>query len=405
MAEKINNFNVNRSVFLFDEIDQRSSESVIANLLAMGAESDDDIFLFINSYGGEVSSMNAILDVMNGLKSNVVTVVFGEADSAAAILSSAGTKGKRIIGARSKVMIHEVSKGIWGTLTEIEDELQKGKETSDKLFSQLSVNTGKSKEELQELVKGKDVWMNATEAIAFGMADKSISDNKEDLLEILFDTTINSAGEKHLNIKEISIETFKNFSENVERLVKEKETHFKESSNSSQTESNNKENIMSGESTEKNGGVNITPEQIASLVKRIDELTSQTTEANKAKSEAETALNKLKSTQDAAFVELNSKIKILEEEKASNDKKVRESAVSTFRESALKAIPKEVTDELIVLITETNASVILINKLTEAVNKVNPLVKDENVGDKEFTVAKQDTGKSEMNAMSPAKKS
>jgi len=388
MAEKQKKFDIERSIFLFDDVHQGSSENVVSKIIELAAKSEDDIFLFINSWGGEVSSMNAILDAMGGVKNEIHTIVLGEADSSAAVISSSGTKGKRKIGSRSKVMIHEVSAFTMGTTSEIEKSLEKFKETSNILFDQLAKNTGKTREYIEDLVKGKDYWMDSVAAVDFGMADESISDEKEDLLEFFFDTTTNSAGETRINIGDIDLDKYKMISKNIDTMI-----NMKNKEDNSTTI--NKEIPM-----EDNKSV-ITPEQVATLVKRVDEVTNQLTEANKAKADAEQKLNAMSSSIDVTMAELNSKIKVLEEEKIANDKRARETALNTFKEVATKAIPKELLDEVVGMIDVTKADVALINKLTEAVNKVQPLVPVVTIPDSETKTFIPSNSKAELDVMTP----
>jgi len=394
MPKQIAGFNIDRALFLFDEVYQDSAEKVVSGIMAMSATGPEDIFLFINSMGGEVSSMNAIIDAMNYVPNHIVTIVFGEADSAAAIISSSGERGKRIIGSRSNVMIHEVSKGIWGTLSEIEDSLKRGKEISDKLFTQLAKNTGKDKAYIEELVKGKDVWMNATEAIAFGMADASIADDKEDLLEILFDTTQNSAGEKHLNLAGINSDSFKEFNKKIDRFVVIKDSN------------KNKEGAMPGDKTTDTAEISVVSlpaEKLTNLVARIDQLTSETTEANRAKANAEAELNKFKIEAEADKASLNSRLKVLEEEKETSRLAEVNKAIGTFKEVALKVIPKEVLDELSTILETNKVGMDVVLKLTEAINKATPLVPNNTKIDSTTNkIVSSPAVNEELKAMSPA---
>lgn len=402
MPDKIENFNIDRAIFLFEDVSMQSAENVVKKILELSADGNkEDIFLFINSFGGEVGSMNAIIDAMNGVPNDIVTVVFGEADSAAAIIASSGKKGKRIIGCRSSVMIHEVSKGIWGTLTEIEAGLERGRQLSDKLFTQLSKNTGKTKEYIEDLVKGKDVWMNATEAIEFGMVDKSVSDEKEDLLEILFGCTTNSVGVKHMNIQNVNIDDFKNFAKDVDKFVSKVKTENKQ--NTKEITMDPKDNK---EQATQETNILLPADKLTNLISRIDELTSETTEANKKRSDAEAALNKQKLEHEAEKAALTSRLTVLEEKAEAERNAAVGRSITTFREVALKVIPKEVLDEFVVVLETNKVALEVVTKLTEAVNKATPLtttgrVTETNLGDKAITATKPNA---ELEVMSPTKK-
>ncbi len=110
-----------RIIFLGEEINSVSANLVVAQLLHLESQdAEKDISLYINSPGGEVYSGLAILDTMNFIKPQVSTICVGMAASMAAVLLSAGAKGKRFCLPHSKVMIHQPSGGAQGQQTEIE---------------------------------------------------------------------------------------------------------------------------------------------------------------------------------------------------------------------------------------------------------------------------------------------
>jgi ATP-dependent Clp protease protease subunit len=216
---KIKNFDPNRAIFLFDNIHNESSEKVVKSLVELSSESEDDIFLFINSYGGSVIALFAILDAIKSIKNNVNTIVFGEADSAAAVLSSSGIKGKRYIGENSRTMIHEVSGMVFGTISEIKNQIEGAKEMQDKLVNILSANTSKSIDEINELIDGKDFFMTAEESVNFGMADTIITSKQEEIIEELFEVSIAASGEKNISIQNCSIDKLSDFYNNIKRMI------------------------------------------------------------------------------------------------------------------------------------------------------------------------------------------
>ena len=110
-----------RIIFLGTPIDDYVSSLMIAQLLFLEAEdSEKDIYMYINSPGGVVTSGFGILDTMNYIKPNISTICMGQAASMAAVLLSCGTKGKRMILENSRVMIHQPLGGVSGQASDIE---------------------------------------------------------------------------------------------------------------------------------------------------------------------------------------------------------------------------------------------------------------------------------------------
>ena len=123
-----------RIIFLGEEINSVSANLVVAQLLHLESQdAEKDISLYINSPGGEVYSGLAILDTMNFIKPQVSTICVGMAASMAAVLLSAGAKGKRLCLPHSKVMIHQPSGGAQGQQTEIEIVAEEIKKTRREL--------------------------------------------------------------------------------------------------------------------------------------------------------------------------------------------------------------------------------------------------------------------------------
>ena len=132
-----------RIIFLGEEINSVSANLVVAQLLHLESQdAEKDISLYINSPGGEVYSGLAILDTMNFIKPQVSTICVGMAASMAAVLLSAGAKGKRFCLPHSKVMIHQPSGGAQGQQTEIEIVAEEIKKTRRELNQILSDASG-----------------------------------------------------------------------------------------------------------------------------------------------------------------------------------------------------------------------------------------------------------------------
>ena len=165
-----------RIIFLGEQIDDHVANSVVAQLLHQEAtDPDKDISLYINSPGGSVTAGLAILDTMNYIKCDVSTICLGECASMAAVLLSAGAKGKRYVLPNSMVLIHQPSGGAQGQQTEIEIVADFMKKTRERLNGILAANTGQSLETIQRDTE-RDNYMTAEEAVAYGLADKVIVD-------------------------------------------------------------------------------------------------------------------------------------------------------------------------------------------------------------------------------------
>ena len=163
-----------RIIFLGTPIDDNVANLMIAQLLFLAAEDPDkDIFLYINSPGGIVSSGMAILDTMNYIKPDVVTNCVGQAASMGAVLLAAGTKGKRFALPHSRVMIHQPLGGVEGQASDIEIHTKEILRIREKLNEILSNSTGQP---LDKIAKDTDrnYFMSAEEAKAYGIIDDVI---------------------------------------------------------------------------------------------------------------------------------------------------------------------------------------------------------------------------------------
>ena len=167
-----------RIIMLSGPIDDNVSNSVIAQLLFLDAQDPEkDIYLYINSPGGSVSSGLAIYDTMNFIKSDVQTIVIGMAASMGSFLLSAGTKGKRYALPNAEVMIHQPLGGAQGQATEIEIAARHILKTRDRLNKIISKNTGQPIK-VVEKDTDRDNYMSAEEAKAYGLIDEIMESNK-----------------------------------------------------------------------------------------------------------------------------------------------------------------------------------------------------------------------------------
>ena len=164
-----------RIIFLGTPIDDNVANLIIAQLLFLAAEDPDkDIFLYINSPGGIISSGLAILDTMNYIKPDVVTNCVGQAASMGAILLAAGAKGKRFALPLARVMIHQPLGGVEGQATDIEIHTKEILRIRKILNEILSKSTGQPLDRIDKDTD-RNFFMSAPEAKDYGIIDEVIS--------------------------------------------------------------------------------------------------------------------------------------------------------------------------------------------------------------------------------------
>ena len=166
-----------RIIFLDEDVSSQSASVVIAQLLFLQMEDPNaDITMYINSPGGSINAGLAIVDTMNYLSCDISTVVIGTAASMGSVIASSGTKGKRYILPHSEFLIHQAR--VPGVSYSVNDDLQitaKHLDKNDKIITEiLAKNTGKSYEQLERDM-ARDNWMNAKEAVEYGLCDEIIS--------------------------------------------------------------------------------------------------------------------------------------------------------------------------------------------------------------------------------------
>jgi ATP-dependent Clp protease protease subunit len=159
-------------VFLTGPIDDTVANIVIAQLLFLQSQDPKkDVFLYINSPGGAVTAALAIIDTMNNIKNDVSTVCVGMAASGAAIILSAGKKGKRLAMPNAEVMIHQPHGGTEGQATDIEISAKHIIKLRENLNKMLAENTGQLLSKVEKDVE-RDFFMDANEAKKYGIVDK-----------------------------------------------------------------------------------------------------------------------------------------------------------------------------------------------------------------------------------------
>ena len=168
-----------RIVFIGSAVDDHMANLIIAQLLFLESdEPDQDIYLYINSPGGQVSSGMAIYDTMQYIKPDVQTICIGQAASMGAMLLTAGAPKKRFALPHSRIMIHQPSGGFQGQHTDIEIQAKEITRIRAILDSILSKHSGKSATQVNQDTE-RDHYMTAEEAKTYGLIDSVISNRDE----------------------------------------------------------------------------------------------------------------------------------------------------------------------------------------------------------------------------------
>jgi ATP-dependent Clp protease protease subunit len=167
-----------RIVFLGTPIDDTVSNLVMAQLIHLESEDPDkDINLYINSPGGDITSLFAVYDTMKYIKSDVSTIVMGQAASAAAVLLAAGAKGKRYALPHSRILIHQPHGGAQGQAVDIEIQAKEILRYRQLLDEILAEHTGQPIEKIKTDTD-RDFIMTAEQAKDYGIIDEVISSRK-----------------------------------------------------------------------------------------------------------------------------------------------------------------------------------------------------------------------------------
>ena len=162
-----------RIILLNGEVNENSAGIIISSLFYLDSKDNSDIDLYINSNGGSVDDGYAIYDVMNFIKSNIRTTVIGKAYSMGAFLLSGGEKGKRYATKNSSIMIHQPLGGTKGQASDILIHAERIIKLKEKLTQQMAENCSKDIEQLKKDME-RDYFMNAEEALNYGIIDKII---------------------------------------------------------------------------------------------------------------------------------------------------------------------------------------------------------------------------------------
>ena len=161
----------NRIIILSGEINDALASIVVSELLYLDSLNHDDIYLYINSPGGVVTSGLAIYDTMNYIESDVKTICTGIAASMAAFILSSGTKGKRCALKNADVMIHQPLGGMEGQASDMKIACERILKIKDKLNHILAKNTGKSLKQIEKDTD-RDNYLSSEEAKKYGLIDQ-----------------------------------------------------------------------------------------------------------------------------------------------------------------------------------------------------------------------------------------
>jgi ATP-dependent Clp protease protease subunit len=163
-----------RILMLDSDVNEHSASIIVAQLLFLESQGNEDISFFINSPGGSVTAGLAILDTMNFIKPDVSTIVMGQACSMGSLLASSGAKGKRKILPSARHMIHQVSSGTRGTAIDMQIALEETLKLNTYLTEVYVKNTGQSFDKLKQDMS-RDYFMSAQESVDYGLVDEIIT--------------------------------------------------------------------------------------------------------------------------------------------------------------------------------------------------------------------------------------
>jgi ATP-dependent Clp protease protease subunit len=164
-----------RIIFLGTPIDDTVANLIMAQLLHLESDDPDkDVYLYINSPGGSITSLFAIYDTMQYIKPDVNTVCMGMAASAAAVILAGGAPGKRFALPHARVMLHQPHGGAQGQATDIEIQARLIVQMREQLNRILAEHTGQSYEKVATDTE-RDFWMIAEEAATYGIVDSILT--------------------------------------------------------------------------------------------------------------------------------------------------------------------------------------------------------------------------------------
>lgn len=164
-----------RIIMLSGEVNDQVASTVVAQLLFLEAQDPDkDIYFYINSPGGVITSGLSMYDTMNYIKPDIVTICIGQAASMGAFLLSSGTPGKRYALPSARIMIHQPSGGAQGQSTDIQIQAEEIQRLKDSLNEIMAKNCGKKAKQLEKDTE-RDNFMSSQEAMEYGLIDKVLT--------------------------------------------------------------------------------------------------------------------------------------------------------------------------------------------------------------------------------------
>ena len=168
-----------RIIFLGTGVDDNVANAIIAQMLFLESdEPDQDIYLYVNTPGGQVSSGMAIYDTMQYIKPDVQTICIGQAASMGALLLAAGANGKRFSLPHARIMIHQPSGGFQGQHTDIEIQAKEISRIREILDGILATHSGQDRKKVHKDTE-RDHYMTGEEALKYGLIDKLITKRQE----------------------------------------------------------------------------------------------------------------------------------------------------------------------------------------------------------------------------------
>jgi ATP-dependent Clp protease protease subunit len=168
-----------RTIILTDDIDKKSSQKIISQLLLLEAENaDEEIKVFIDSPGGDADAGFAIYDMMRFIKPKVRTICAGLTASAAVIVLLAAKKEDRLSLPNARLLIHQPSTGVSGSAADIQIEASEILKFRDKINKLIAAETGQPLPKVEQDTK-RNFWMSAEEGIAYGLISRIVKNRAE----------------------------------------------------------------------------------------------------------------------------------------------------------------------------------------------------------------------------------
>ena len=169
-----------RIIFLGVQVDDASADDIMAQLLVLESmDPDRDIMMYINSPGGSFTAMTAIYDTMQYIRPQVMTVVLGQAASAAAVIAAAGTPGKRLALPNARILIHQpaVGEAGRGQASDIEIQAAEVMRMREWLEETLAKHSNRSVEQVHQDIE-RDKILSAEESVEYGLIDQVLTSRK-----------------------------------------------------------------------------------------------------------------------------------------------------------------------------------------------------------------------------------